>query len=88
MKTEIEILKNRIESFAGKLEEDEDFEMSDEMQDEYFAIKEEIEINIDNPYLHIEILKLKKQFEKLWRTYENPDNLSNDMMNMMFPNED
>jgi hypothetical protein len=76
----MEELKKRLEQYAEKLENDPDYEMSDEMQEEFYAIQEELEIN-PNP-------SLQKEFNRLCREYENPDGVIDATLNDMYPDAD
>jgi replicative DNA helicase len=76
----MEELKNRIATYAEKLENDSDYEMSDEMQEEFYAIQEELEMN-PNP-------SLQKEFNRLSREYENPDGIIDATLNDMYPDTD
>ena len=73
-------LKKRLEQYAEKLENDPDYEMSDEMQEEFYAIQEELEMN-PNP-------SLQKEFNRLSREYENPDGIIDASLNDMYPDTD
>jgi len=73
-------LKKRLEQYAEKLENDSHYEMSDEMQEEYYAIQEELEMN-PNP-------SLQKEFNRLSREYENPDGVIDATLNDMYPDTD
>lgn len=70
-------LKERLEEFTWKLKNDPDFEMSDEMQEQYYELKEKIEEYRD--------YKLIEKFNGLWKTYENPDQLIKDTLDDMYP---
>lgn len=76
----MEELKKRLEQYAEKLENDPDYEMSDEMQEEFYAIQEELEMN-PNP-------SLQKEFNRLSREYENPDGIIEASLNDMYPDTD
>lgn len=73
----MEELKNRMEVYAEKLENESDYEMSHEMQEEYYAIQEELDMN-PNP-------SLQKEFNRLCREYENPDGVIDATLNDMYP---
>ena len=81
-------LKSKISLYAHRLEEDPDYEMSDEMQDEYHAIKEELEMAENEPNLTSEYRVLKTEFDRLCREYENPDDVINDTLSDMYPETD
>lgn len=76
----MEELKKRLEQYAEKLENDPDYEMSDEMQEEFYAIQEELEMN-PNP-------SLQKEFNRLSREYENPDGIIDASLNDMYTDTD
>jgi hypothetical protein len=76
----MEELKMRLEHYAEKLENDSDYEMSEEMQEEYYAIQEELEMNPN--------AALQKEFNRLCRDYENPDGIINATLNDMYPDTD
>jgi hypothetical protein len=76
----MEELKKRLEAYKQRLEEDPDFEMSDEMQEEYYAIQEELEMNPN--------ALLQKEFDRLCREYENPDSIIDATLNDMYPDTD
>lgn len=66
----MEELKNRLTVYSEKLENDPEYEMSDEMQEEYYAIQEELEMD-PNP-------TLQKEFNRLCRGYDNPGSIMGD----------
>jgi benzoyl-CoA reductase/2-hydroxyglutaryl-CoA dehydratase subunit BcrC/BadD/HgdB len=76
----MEELKNRLAVYSEKLENDPDYEMSDEMQEEYYAIQEELEMN-PNP-------TLQKEFNRLCKEFENPDGIIDATLNDMYPDGD
>jgi hypothetical protein len=76
----MEEIKNRLSVYADKLENDPDYEMSDEMQEEYYWIQEELDMN-PNP-------TLQKEFNRLCREFENPDGTIDATLNDMYPDGD
>jgi hypothetical protein len=76
----MEDLKKRLEVYAEKLENDPDYEMSEEMQEEFYAIQEELEMNPN--------ASLQKEFNRLSREYENPDSVTDATLNDMYPDTD
>jgi hypothetical protein len=73
-------LKSRLSVYTEKLENDSDYEMSNEMQEEFYWIQEELEMN-PNP-------TLQKEFNALCREYENPDGIIDATLNDMNPEGD
>lgn len=76
----MEDLKKRLEVYAEKLENDPDYEMSEEMQEEFYEIQEELEMNPN--------ASLQKEFNRLCREYENPDSVTDATLNDMYPETD
>lgn len=76
----MEELKKRLEAYADRLENDPDYEMSDEMQEEYYAIQEELEMNPNSV--------LQREFDRLCREYENPDDVTDATLRDMYPDTD
>lgn len=71
-------LKERINTFAERLEEDEEYEISEEMEEEFFEIKKELEEEFDNN-------SLKKLFISVCSRYDTPMNAAEGILNSMFP---
>ena len=77
----MENLKKRILVFVDRLENDDDYDMSEEMQDEYHDIVQEIDYH-DNSY------ELSELFTKVTQGHETPDDLYNNILGQYFNNED
>lgn len=73
-------LKKRLEEYKDKLQNDTDYEMSDEMQEEYLDLKEEIESYGD--------MNLREKFSRLSNQYENPDSIIEALLKDMYPDTD
>ena len=73
-------LKLRLQKYAENLENDSDYEMSEEMQQEYYYFKEELEMLGD--------ISLLEKFEKLSDEYDNPESVTDATLNMMYPETD
>ena len=73
----MEDLKKRLEVYAEKLENDPDYEMSDEMQEEFYALQEELEMSRDSVLI--------RKFEKLCDSYDNPDSIADATLKDMYP---
>ncbi len=75
----MEELERKIEMLIENLENDQDYEMSDEMQELYNQIKEQIEIENDafsNDEGKIKRLKkIEISFQEINKNYETPDNI-------------
>ena len=76
----MENLKKRLEVFAQKLEDDPDYEMSDEMQDEYLELQKHIVGCGD--------YDLEERFNQIANEYENPDSVVDGILKDMFPDTD
>jgi hypothetical protein len=76
----MENLTEDLNKFIERLETDSDYEMSKEMQESYFELKDAIEEERDH--------KLIQKFENLWKIYENPDHVIKDTLDDMYPETD
>ena len=86
----IEEIEQNLKILYENLENDLDYNMSDEMQELYYLIKEQIE-DFESFYLRdqnsqIKLTKVKKSFNQICKEYETPDNVIDDIMSDMFPN--
>ena len=70
-------LKSRLQKYADKLENDSDYEMSEEMQQEYYYLKEELDMLGD--------LALLEKFEEISEEYDNPESVSDAILKDMYP---
>lgn len=86
----VEKLEKRLKLYAQRLEEDPDYEMSDEMQEEYYRLKEDLEEAQNNPdlYENSDLPRLVQEFKQVSSQYENPDDINESMLKMMFPETD
>lgn len=73
-------LKKRMKDYFDKLENDPDFEMSEEMQTEYYELKELIDM--------YEEYDLEIKFDKLHEDYDNPNSHEKRILKDMFPDTD
>lgn len=76
----MESLKLRLKQFSQRLDDDTEYEMSDEMQNEYWALKEELEMLGD--------LELLDKFDELCERYETPENIIDGILKDMYPDTD
>lgn len=76
----MENLTEELNEFIKRLETEDHFEMSEEMQEQYFELKEAIIQYRDH--------KLIDKFNKLWEIYENPDSKEEAILRDMYPDTD
>ncbi|SHM84128.1 hypothetical protein SAMN04488057_10434 [Cyclobacterium lianum] len=82
-KERVQKLAERLKIYEEKLEDDIDYEMSEEMQEEYFLLKEEFH-ELDSLMMNYD-KSLKLTFNRLSEEYENPDSIKDSTLDMMFP---
>ncbi|GEM_PF-6681009 len=76
----MENLTEELNEFIKRLETEDDFEMSEEMQEQYFVLKEAITEYRDH--------KLIEKFNQLWEIYDNPDLKEEAILRYMYPDTD
>lgn len=76
----MENLTKELHEFIKRLETEEDFEMSEEMQEQYFELKEAITQYRDHKLIDI--------FNQLWEIYDNPDLKEEAILRDMYPDTD
>lgn len=84
----MEELRTRLEAHSEKLENDEDYWMSDEMQEEYYGLQELIERYDDHLNDDVMFQKLKRDFSAVNEEYGTPDSEAEGTLKMMFPDTD
>ncbi len=86
----IEDLEARLNRYEQKLKDDPDYQMTDKMQEEYYSLKHDLADAQNEPHLWESPLlpKLVRKFKQISGEYENPDDVIDSTLKMMYPETD